>query len=94
MLVLPWRGRARLWTFLIALAASASMLIYIKLSNWFTYPHIGIVGLLVTGAAIAFGVTAISTGIRNRRALYASLIVVAVGGAIYFPFLIKLAKPA
>ena len=87
MIVLPWRGRARLWTFLIALAASAAMLTYIKLSNWFTYPHIGIVGLLVTGAAIAFGVTAVSTGLRNRRALYASLIVVGVGCAIYFPFL-------
>jgi len=32
-------------------------------------------------------VTAVSTGIRNRRALYASLIVAGVGCAIYFPFL-------
>lgn len=87
MAILPFRGRQRLWTFLIALAATAGVLVYMKLSNWFTYPHIGVVGLLVTGVATAVGVTAVSTGLRNRRALIASLIVVGVGVAIYFPFL-------
>ncbi len=36
---------------------------------------------------IAFGVTAISTGLRNRKALYASLIVAVLGIALYFPML-------
>ena len=87
ILVLPFSGRRRLWTYLIAVAATASMLTYMKLTNWFTYPHIGIVGVLVTGVAVAYGVTAVSTGLRNRRALIASLVVAGIGVVIYFPFL-------
>jgi len=85
--ILPFSGRNRLWTFLAALGATAGMLTYLKLTNWFTYPHIGVLGLAITGTAIAFGVTGISNGLSNRRALTAALIVVGIGVAIYFPFL-------
>jgi len=46
-----------------------------------------VLGLAITGTAIAFGVTGISNGLSNRRALTAALIVVGIGVAIYFPFL-------
>jgi len=34
--ILPFSGRNRLWTFLAALGATAGMLTYLKLTNWFT----------------------------------------------------------
>jgi peptide/nickel transport system permease protein len=60
---------------------------YMELSDWFSYPHIGIVGVTITLIGAAFGVTAISTGLRNRRALRASLVVAAIGVAVWYPFM-------
>jgi peptide/nickel transport system permease protein len=45
--------------------------------------------LIVTAVAVgfAFGVTTLSTGLRNRRALYSSLTVAGIGAALYYPML-------
>ncbi len=90
MSIIPRKGIGRLYTFLIAGGATAVILIYMELSDWFSTPHIGIIGIIISAAGIAFGVTAISTGVRNRRALRASLIVAAVGIAVYYPFMLWL----
>lgn len=90
MSILPGTGRRRLATFGIAAGVTAAVLVYMQLSNWFTYPHIGIVGIVLTSVGIALGVTAISTGLKRRRALYASLVVAGVGIAVYFPFMLWL----
>ncbi|MFM9877683.1 MAG: ABC transporter permease [Rhodoglobus sp.] len=87
MSIIPRKGLQRLLTFGIAAVATASVLIYMELSNWFSNPHIGIVGIAVTLVGAAFGVTAISTGLRNRRALRASLVVAALGVALWYPFM-------
>ena len=79
--------RQRLITFAVAGAATAAVLVYMDLSDWFSYPHIGIVGVVLTLVGAAFGVTAISTGLKNRRALRASLIVAAIGIGAWYPFL-------
>ena len=52
-----------------------AVLTYLSVTQWFADPSIGIVVYQRSALGIAFGVTAISTGLRNRRALYASLIV-------------------
>ncbi|MEP6479579.1 MAG: ABC transporter permease [Rhodoglobus sp.] len=87
MSILPGKLKSKLITFGIAAVATAALLVYMQLSNWFSYPHIGIVGIVLTAAGLAFGVTAISTGLKNRRALRASLIVAALGVVAYVPFL-------
>ncbi|MBX3098375.1 MAG: ABC transporter permease subunit [Salinibacterium sp.] len=87
MSIIPGKGLRRLATFGIAAAATAAVLIYMDMSNWFSYPHIGIVGIIITLVGAAFGVTAISTGLRNRKALYASLVVAGVGAALWYPFI-------
>ena len=87
MSIVPGRLRRKVITFAIAALATAAVIIYMDASDWFSTPHIGIVGVVLTAIGVAFGVTAISTGLKRRRALYASLTVAAVGIAIYFPFM-------
>lgn len=87
MSIIPRKGLQRLITFGIAAAATAALLIYMQLTDWFTTPHLGIVGVAITSVGAAFIVTIISTGLKKRRALYASLVVVAIGLAVYFPFM-------
>lgn len=80
-----WRQRAI--TFAIAAAATAAVIIYMDVADWFSYPHIGIVGVVITLIGAAFGVTAISTGLKNRKALRASLVVAVLGIAAWFPLI-------
>ena len=87
MSIIPRKGLQKLLTFGIAAVATAAILFYMNLSDWFSTPHIGFVGIVISAIGIAFGVTLISTGLKKRRALYASLTVAGVGIAIYFPFL-------
>ncbi|MDO7881302.1 ABC transporter permease [Antiquaquibacter soli] len=88
MSIIPRKGIQRLYTFLIAAVATAALLVYMELTDWFSNPHIGIVGIVLSAAGVAFGVTAISTGLRQRRALRASIIVAAIGIAMYYPFML------
>ncbi|MBG6054778.1 peptide/nickel transport system permease protein [Salinibacterium sp. CAN_S4] len=87
MSIIPRKGLQKLLTFGIAAVATAGILFYMDVTDWFSTPHIGFVGIIISSVGIAFGVTLISTGLKRRRALYASLTVAAVGIAIYFPFL-------
>lgn len=77
--------RRRLLVFSIATVATAGVLIYMGLTDWFLDPSIGLVGIAVTAIGAAFAITAVSTGLRNRRALYSSLTVAAIGLALYYP---------
>lgn len=86
MSILPVKGKQKVFTFLAAAVITAAVLAYINLSGWFAEPHIGIVGVIISAIGIAFGVTAVSTGLKKRRVLYASLIVAALGIAGYYPF--------
>ncbi|BDV31023.1 ABC transporter permease [Microbacterium terricola] len=79
----PWK--TRLITFASAAVASGGLLAFLGVTDWFSQPTVGLVGIIVTGIGAAFGVTAISTGLGNRRALYASLIVVAVWAIAWYP---------
>jgi peptide/nickel transport system permease protein len=75
----------RAQTFVLGAAATGGMLAFLQLTDWYLNPRIGPVLLLVLGAGAALAVTAISAGLHNRRALYASLTTVALGLALYFP---------
>lgn len=85
MSVLGGSWRTRLVTFASAFVAVAGLMAFLGLTDWFAKPTVGIIGVILTGVAAAVGVTAISTGLANRRALYASLIVVAIWAALYQP---------
>ncbi len=78
---------ARLRNFGIAGGITLLVLAYIDLTGWFEDPSIGIVAVAVSSVGWAFLVTILSTGLRNRKALYSSLTVAAVGIALYLPLL-------
>ena len=72
-----WKRRAI--TFASAAVASAAVVIYLSVSQWFLYPGLKAPLVAVFGAGIAVGLTVLFTGLQNRRALYSSLIMVALG---------------
>ncbi|MDM7830795.1 ABC transporter permease [Cellulomonas edaphi] len=77
-----WKRRGI--TFVSAFAVTAGVLYFLSVTRWFSEPSLGIVVILVTGVAIAFGSTVLFAGLRNRRALYSSLIMVGLGGVAYY----------
>ena len=78
---------AALIVFAVAAVSTGAVLAYLSATEWFTDPTIGIVVFTALAIGVAFGVTAISTGLRNRRAVYGSLIVALLGVALYFPMM-------
>src|SRR5699024_12369566 len=58
---------------------------YILASGWLQHPSIGLVGVIIIGAGAAIVMTYLSTGLKNRRVLYASLTTVAVGALLFMP---------
>jgi peptide/nickel transport system permease protein len=87
MSLIGGRWKRRWTTFGVSALATAATLTYFSVTQWFADPSIGIVVYSALAIGIAFGVTAISTGLRNRKALYASLIIALLGIALYFPML-------
>ncbi len=84
--IIPGDRRRKVLTFAVAAGAAASMLVIMNLIDWFTYPGLSIVGVAIIALGSAIGFTALITGLKNRRALYAALVVAGVGLALYFPF--------
>jgi peptide/nickel transport system permease protein len=77
--------RRRLVVFGAAFLTTALVLLYLQVSGWWEEPNLGPVLIAVTGTAVAFAVVILVSGLKNRRALYASLSVVVVGLIAYYP---------
>ena len=77
----------RLRNFVIAAAAVAILLAYFNLTDFYKEPSFGIVLIALTSVGWAFVITLLSTGLRNRKALYASLTVAALGAVLWLPLL-------
>jgi peptide/nickel transport system permease protein len=87
MSLIGGRWKRKLIVFGIAAVATGAVLAFFSATQWFADPSIGIGVYAALVIGIAFGITAISTGLRNRKALYASLIVAVIGIALYFPMM-------
>lgn len=85
MSVLGGSPKRRLITFGSAFVAAGGLVWLLGVTNWFERPTVGIIGIVVTGVGAAVGVTALSTGLANRRTLYSALIVVVVWAALWYP---------
>ncbi|MDF9716907.1 ABC transporter permease subunit [Nocardioides sp. ChNu-153] len=77
----------RLRVFGVAALVSLAVMLYVDLTDFLVTPGLGIVLVGVLGVGMAFGITALSTGLSDRRSLYASLTVAALGVALYYPVL-------
>lgn len=83
--VLGGAWRRRVLTVAVSGVATAAVLYFVSETGWLLNPRLGpaVIGLLGVGAA--FAITALTAGLRNRKALYTTLTVVAVGVVLYFP---------
>lgn len=87
MSLIGGRWKRRLIVLAAATLATAAVLTYLSVTQWFADPSIGIVVYAALAIGIAVGVTAVSTGLRNRKSLYAALTVAVLGIALYFPMM-------
>ena len=53
--------------------------------HWIQNPRLGPVAILLGSIGVAYGVTALSTGLENRSALKASLVMAGVTTVLYYP---------
>jgi peptide/nickel transport system permease protein len=58
---------------------------YMSVTQWLLDPGFGPIMIAVIGVAIAFGVTELTAGLKNRKALNTALTVVVVGMAVWYP---------
>jgi peptide/nickel transport system permease protein len=79
------RPLRRLGIALIGGAFCTGILIYVSASQWLLDPGFGPVVLAIFAVGIAYGVTAIMAGVRNRRALGSALTTAAIGMVLWFP---------
>jgi peptide/nickel transport system permease protein len=77
--------RTRWFSFGVGTLATGGALVFISTTDWLLDPSLGLVGIAVLGVGIAYAVTALSAGLRDKRALYSSLTVVAIGVALWWP---------
>ncbi|MCW2829068.1 MAG: transporter permease [Marmoricola sp.] len=71
----------------IAAAATAVLIAYLNLTGFFKTPSFGIVLIALMSVGWAFVITLLSTGLRNRKALYSALSVAALGAVLWLPLL-------
>lgn len=77
--------RRRAIVFVILAAFTAGLLAILSATKWFTNPQLTIAGVAVLGLGAAVGITALSAGLENKKALFSSLTTVGVGLALYYP---------
>ncbi|MCU1433081.1 MAG: binding-protein-dependent transport system inner rane component [Actinotalea sp.] len=77
--------RRRLITFAVATVTTAVLLFAISATGWLLTPSLGPIVIGLVGVGVAFAVTALTAGLRNRKALYSALTAVALGLALYYP---------
>lgn len=84
--VLGGTRRRRLITAGSAFAFVAVVMFVLNALDWWRNPTFGLAGVLVVSGAAGVLVTALVTGLRNRRVLYAALTTTVVGVVAYLAF--------
>ena len=72
-----WRRRLAIG--LAAFAVAALLVWYVAATDWLLDPFLGPLVILVASVGVAFGVTAVFAGVRNRRALGSALTTAGIG---------------
>lgn len=79
------RKKRRIITFVTATLVTFGTIYYILASGWLQQPTIGVVGVIIIGAGAAVVMTFLSTGLKNKRVLYATLTCAVIGALLYMP---------
>ncbi|NJC23041.1 peptide/nickel transport system permease protein [Arthrobacter pigmenti] len=75
--------RKLLWA-AIGFAFAFALVWFLDFTGWFLTPGFGPIVIALLSVGIAYGVTLLTAGLKNRKALYSSLIVVGIGVIAYF----------
>lgn len=75
--------RRLLWA-AIGFAFAFVLVWFLDFTGWFLTPGFGPIVVALLSIGIAYGVTLLTAGLKNRKALYSSLIVVGIGIIAYF----------
>ena len=79
-------SRKTFWTtYAVAFVASSSLVAVFGITGWLLNPSLGPIVVLVLSIGIAFGVTQISVGLANRKALGASLTIAGLSVVAFYP---------
>ncbi|WP_026531748.1 ABC transporter permease [Arthrobacter sp. H41] len=70
--------------FVLGAVLAGGLLAVLDAVGWFVEPGLGPIVILISGVAVAYGVTLLSAGLKNRRALGSALIMVALGLVAYY----------
>ena len=77
--------RRRAIVFAAVAVVTGGVLAILSATKWFTNPQLTIGGVAVLGLGAAVGITALSAGLENKKALYSALTTAGVGVALYYP---------
>lgn len=77
--------KRRLLTGLAAAVVAFGVAYFVTVDKWLLDPSLGPVVIALLGIALGLGCTVLTSGISNRRSLYASMTTVAVGVALWYP---------
>jgi peptide/nickel transport system permease protein len=79
-------SRKTFWTtYAVAFAASSSLVAVLGATGWILNPSLGPIVILVLSIGIAFGVTQLSVGLGNKKALGASLTMAGLTVVAFYP---------
>ncbi|WP_426298831.1 ABC transporter permease [Arthrobacter sp. R-11] len=76
--------KRRLISGAVVFAAVTAVMVYFSVTLWFKNPGLGPVVIAIAGVGLAFAVTTLVSGLKNRKALQSSLIVVGLGVIAWF----------
>ncbi|MDN6168749.1 MAG: ABC transporter permease subunit [Micrococcaceae bacterium] len=74
----------RIIGFLIGAAATAGLMYALSVTGWFSTPGLGPILIALFGVGIAYLATQLTAGVKNRKALYSSLLMVPAGLIAYY----------
>ena len=81
----PAELKRRLMVGAIGFVACFAALYYITVTHWLLDPSLSPIVIAVISGALAVGITLLTAGLGNRRALYTALTTVVVGVALWYP---------
>lgn len=81
--------------FVAGFVVAFGVLFVMDKTGWFTNPGLGPVLIAIFGVGVAYAVTSLTCGLKNRRALYTALIMVPLGLISYYALnpLLSMATP-
>ncbi|MGP5072752.1 ABC transporter permease [Arthrobacter rhombi] len=70
--------------FVIGAAATAGLMYALSVTGWFRSPGLGPILIALFGVGVAYLATQLTAGVKNRKALYSSLLMVPAGLIAYY----------